>query len=177
MARRRPPRGRRPPARARLACLAALLALAALAALPTARAQLATEDLYDPEAPADADGTADGAGSLDANATEADYGGTGDGTGADSVEPPPSYEEIVRELLNPTEEEVVAEPPPSLDLNALGRETVFPDSPFVGDGVSDCLIDSIGHQQPQVGFSWRCGVSGTRSAVHHAFRVMICCRC
>ena len=136
MARRRPPRGRRPPARARLACLAALLALAALAALPTARAQLATEDLYDPEAPADADGTADGAGSLDANATEADYGGTGDGTGTDSVEPLPSYEEIVRELLNPTEEEVVAEPPPSLDLNALGLETVFPDSPFVGDGVS-----------------------------------------
>ena len=134
MARRRPPRGRRPPARAHLACLAALLALAALAALPTACAQLATEDLYDPESTADADGTADGAG--DANATEADYGGTGDDTGADFVEPPPSYEEIVRELLNPTEEEVVAEPPPSLDLNALGRETVFPDSPFVGDGVS-----------------------------------------
>jgi hypothetical protein len=43
--------------------------------------------LYDPESTADADGTADGAG--DANATEADYGGTGDDTGADFVEPPP----------------------------------------------------------------------------------------
>ena len=137
MARRRPPRGRPPPTRARLACLAVLLALAALAALPAARAQLAAEDLYAPDAPADADGTADGL-KGDANETEADYGGTGDGADADSVEAPPSYEEMVQELLNPTDASAqqVAEPPPSLDLNALGLETKFPDSPRVGDGLS-----------------------------------------
>ena len=137
MARRRPPRGRSPPTRARLACLAVLLALAALAALPAARAQLAAEDLYAPDAPADADGTADGL-KGDANETEADYGGTGDGADADSVEAPPSYEEMVQELLNPTDASAqqVAEPPPSLDLNALGLETKFPDSPRVGDGLS-----------------------------------------
>lgn len=137
MARRRLPRGRPPPTRARLACLAVLLALAALAALPAARAQLAAEDLYAPDAPADADGTADGL-KGDANETEADYGGTGDGVDADSVEAPPSYEEMVQELLNPTDASAqqVAEPPPSLDLNALGLETKFPDSPRVGDGLS-----------------------------------------
>ena len=137
MARRRPPRGRPPPTRARLACLAVLLALAALAALPAARAQLAAEDLYAPDAPADADGTADGL-KGDANETAADYGGTGDGVDAASVEAPPSYEEMVQELLNPTDASAqqVAEPPPSLDLNALGLETKFPDSPRVGDGLS-----------------------------------------
>ena len=136
MARRRPSRVRRPPMRESLASLAVLLALAALAALPTARAQLATEDLYAPGETADADGTADGAG--DANATEADYGGPGDGTNADAVQAPPTYDEMVQELLNPTDSsaEAVAEPPPSLDLNALGLEAKFPDSPLVGDGVS-----------------------------------------
>ena len=69
---------------------------------PGARAQLAAEDLYAPDAPADADGTADGL-KGDANETEADYGGTGDGADADSVEAPPSYEEMVQELLNPTD--------------------------------------------------------------------------
>ena len=136
MARRRPSRVRRPPMRESLASLAVLLALAALAALPTARAQLATEDLYAPGETADADGTADGAG--DANATEADYGGPGDGTNADAVQAPPTYDEMVQELLNPTDSsaEAVAEAPPSLDLNALGLEAKFPDSPLVGDGVS-----------------------------------------
>ena len=130
MAMRRPPRGRPPATRARLVCMAVVLALVALAGLPPARAQLAAEDLEAPEA------TADGAG--DANATEADHGGPGDGADADAVQSPPTYDEIVQELLNPTDPsaQAVAEPPPSLDLNALGLETKFPDSPLVGDGVS-----------------------------------------
>ena len=130
MAMRRPPRGRPPATRARLVCMAVVLALVALAGLPPARAQLAAEDLEAPEA------TADGAG--DANATEADHGGPGDGADADAVQSPPTYDEIVQELLNPTDPsaQAVAEPPPSLDLNALGLEAKFPDSPLVGDGVS-----------------------------------------
>ena len=135
MARRRPPAaGRRPRARVWRAWRSAR---ARRPAAPRRRAQLAAEDLYAPDAPADADGTADGL-KGDANETEADYGGTGDGADADSVEAPPSYEEMVQELLNPTDASAqqVAEPPPSLDLNALGLETKFPDSPRVGDGLS-----------------------------------------